>query len=512
MRRIFDRVRHLRTSRAALRSYAPAVGFALSVTVGQFVVWFGGEIWSALVLALIGAAILLARGVRMAGSLVGVVVGIITAYPHLYGRMRVLESQDVVVLGEIDGTPRRSKPGEVTFELRSLGHPEPFRLRCRAIDLPWRNVADLEDGDVVAVRGSVRAVSRPQDPFSWEAWLWRNGVDGECKARYVSTPFERRPSVMQQIRQALVARVRERVGDERGTALLLSMALGFQDILSPTVEGAFRGLGLTHLLVVSGYQVSLVFGLVVAVASLLGSRLSLGRLGRVWVLASAIVLSSLYVLLIGAEMSAVRALIAAGCVCAHLLTETGARFAQRWGVALLVMQIIWPWCALEIGVLLTFSALLGIGIGMQLGAGRKLRTCVWVTVCAWLCTSCVMVLWSGSFSVVSVLLNFVLAGPWSMLNCAVGLVGLALVVAGIPGGVASVRVVSWINVALSEWLIYLHDLPYMSFNLHGAWAILLAALLSASVLTLGYASCSSWLFPVRLRTGGSTSPMKEVRS
>ncbi len=497
MRFISDRVRHLRTSRATLRSYAPAVGFALSVTVGQFVVWFGGEIWSALVLALMGAVILLARGRGIAGSLMGVVVGILTAYPELYGRTQVVESPDVVVLGEIQGTPRRSKPGEVTFELRSLGHSEPFRLRCRAIDLPWRNVADLEDGDVVAVRGSVRAGSRSRDPFSWEAWLWRSGVDGECKARYVSTPFERSPSVVQQIRQAFVARVRERVGDERGSALLLSMALGFQDILSPTVEGAFRGLGLTHLLVVSGYQVSLVFGLVVAVSSLLGSRLSLGRLGRSWVLATAIVLSSLYVLLIGAEMSAVRALIAAGCVCAHLLTETGARFAQRWGVALLVMQIVWPWCALEIGVLLTFSALLGIGIGMQLGAGRKLLTCVWVTVCAWLCTSCVMVLFSGSFSLVSVLLNFVLAGPWSMLNCAVGLVGLALLVAGIPGGVTSVRAVSWINVALSEGLIYLHDLPYMSFELEGWWRVLVSALLLLSVLALGCRGCQPWLLKQR---------------
>jgi ComEC/Rec2-related protein len=492
-----DRIRMLITGRAVLRSYAPAVGCALSVAVGQLLVWLVGEVWSALALAVVGCLLLTPWGVGRGGIALGVVVGILTAYPELYGRTQVLESEDTVVLGEIVGSPRRPKPGEVNFELQSVGHPKPFRLRCRAIDLPWRNVADLQGGDRVAIRGSVRAVSRPRDPFSWEGWLWRSGIDGECKARYVSAPFDRSPSVVQRMRESILASVRERAGDDRGSALFLSMALGFHDILSPTVEDAFRVLGLTHLLVVSGYQVSLVFGLVVAVSSYLGSRLLLGRFVRMWVLASAILVSLLYVLLIGAEMSAVRALIAAGCVCAHLLTETGARFAQRWGVALLVMQIIWPWCALEIGVLLTFSALCGIGIGMQLGGDRKLPTFLWVTVCAWLCTSCVVVLWSGSFSVVSVLLNVVLAAPWSTLNCAVGLVGLVLLMTGLPGGAEIVRGVSFVNISVSKGLLYLRDLPHVSFELEGTWRVLISVLLIVSALTLGYRGSMPWLLKRR---------------
>jgi hypothetical protein len=148
------------------------------------------------------------------------------------------------------------------------------------------------------------------------------------------------------------------------------------------------------------------------------------------------------------------------------------------------MQILWPWCVFEIGVILTFAALLGIGLGAQLGDGRPLRSYLWVTVAAWICTSLVVVLWSGSFSVVSLVLNFVLAGPWSMLNCTAGLLGLALLLANVPGGGLMLQLVSWVNVQLTEVLIALRDLPFMSFVLQGAWLGGVAAALGIALVTL----------------------------
>jgi ComEC/Rec2-related protein len=270
------------------------------------------------------------------------------------------------------------------------------------------------------------------------------------------------------------------------------MALGYHDVLSPTVEGAFQSLGLTHLLVVSGYQVSLVFGCIVTLASRIGSRLSLGRYARVLITGSGFLCAALYVLLIGAEMSAVRALIAAGCVCAHILTETGARFAQRWGIALFVMQMVWPWCILEIGVILTFAALLGIGLGVQLGEGHSVRTYLLVTVAAWVCTSLVVVCWSGSFSAMSLILNFVLAAPWSMLNCTAGILGLVLLLGNVPGGEVILHVVSWINFHLAEWLIGMRDLPFASFSLSGGLRIGASLALGSILCVLLVRSCLTW--------------------
>lgn len=475
-----------------MRSYAPAVWLALSVGMGQIAVWLCGEIWSGALAACCGLTLLVSLRFGRGFLLVGLLLGILTAYPALFSHIYLAEAPDAVILGEISSPPRRPRPGEIVFELTTIGDSKSVRLRCRAIDLPWRNAAELQEGDIVSVRGSIRPVERPLNPLSWGGWLWRNGVAGECKARFVSRALDRAPPFLSRIRAYVLDLVRDRVGDNRGSALFLSMALGYHDILSPTVEGAFQALGLTHLLVVSGYQVSLVFGLVVRLASLIGTRLSLGRHARLWIMGAAFLCALLYVLLIGAEMSAVRALIAAGCVCAHLLTETGARFAQRWGIALFVMQMVWSWCILEIGVILTFAALLGIGLGVQLGAGRQVSTYLWVTVAAWVCTSFVVVCWSGSFSVVSLLLNFLLAAPWSMLNCTAGFVGLLLLLANIPGGAWILQVVSWVNFYLAELLIYMRDLPLMSFALEGAWRVAVSLALGASLSSLLLWSALTW--------------------
>jgi predicted membrane metal-binding protein len=124
------------------------------------------------------------------------------------------------------------------------------------------------------------------------------------------------------------------VEDERGVSLLLSMALGYRDVLSPSVEQAFSSLGLTHLLVVSGYQVSMVFGFVMAIAVMLVPRASVFRYWREGCTAIGLMVASVYVVLIGAEMSAARALIAAAFVCAERVCESRSGFAQRWSVAL----------------------------------------------------------------------------------------------------------------------------------------------------------------------------------
>ena len=359
--------RHL----SKLRAYAPALPLALLCMVGQaavwFLGWFLGDEESAIAVAAVGMA--LCWRARWGGGflLAGLIPGIVSAYaaliaPSWHPPVTIQHHVGYPVIGRVAGTPRRANPGEVIFELDS----DRGRLRCRAVDLPWRNASRLEHGDTIAIRGELEHVSRSLNPFSWKAWLWRGGISAECKARFVSRALRVDRPIMARFREWVRHRVDEEVGDTRGGALLLSMSLGYHDVLSQPVEQAFKRLGLTHLLVVSGYQVSLVFGVVMALGRIIGCVLPpIRRLGLV-VTSGAFALAGAYVLCIGAEMSAMRALIAAASLSAGLVVETGSRFAQRWGVALLIMLLVWPWCFFEIGVILTFSALMGIGFGATL--------------------------------------------------------------------------------------------------------------------------------------------------
>jgi competence protein ComEC len=261
------------------------------------------------------------------------------------------------------------------------------------------------------------------------------------------------------------------------------MALGFQDLISVPVERAFQRLGLTHLLVVSGYQVSLMFAFVVFLAQTLvrGSGV-VGRYSRIIANLAAFLAACGYVVCIGLEMSAVRALLAAACITAQLCSERETSFAQRWGVALLGMQLVWPWCTFEIGVILTFAALFGIGLGLRFGAGAKLRTFILVNVAVWATTTLVIVAWRGNFSLLSLLVNLVVAAPWSMANCTLGIVGLCGTLVGVPGATYILKCIVWLNSFLSSSVVSLSESAYSGWELEGGLRVVVFCVLAIGVL------------------------------
>jgi competence protein ComEC len=243
------------------------------------------------------------------------------------------------------------------------------------------------------------------------------------------------------------------------------MALGYRDVLSPSLEQTFSTVGLTHLLVVSGYQVSMVFGVVIAIAVRWIPRNSAFRFWREGCAVLGLLVASLYVVIIGAEMSAVRALIAAAFVCSQRLCESRGGFGQRWSVALLLMQLLSPYCLFDIGVILTFTALAGIGVGATIGGQRKILTWIMVTVSVWLFTSVVVVVWSGSFSLLGIPLNLFVAAPWSALNCTIGLVSLVGALLDIPGMHFALDLVALVNSAVSEVLLWIAQTHFAGWKL-----------------------------------------------
>ena len=437
----------------SLRTLAPALPIAIAVFIGQMSVWFLPGVWPAVFLVVGG--VLLASLPRIGRCwLLGVVLGIATGIVRVVLHPAEWGSTDGQVLVRIEGRPTRRVPGEVTFVGREVLGKSARALRCRSVDLPWRHGSELEQGDVVWVRGSIVPLVRPLNPFSWDGWLWRQGVSGEMKTLFVSRPFKREESVVDALRRKIRDLVLTATDDSRGGALFLSMALGERDVLSSHVENAFKGVGMSHLLVVSGYQVSLIFGVVfglcMQIRKVFGANIYLRNIAT-W---CSFGCCFGYVVLVGAEMSSVRALVAAGCLCVALVIDRSHRFAQRWATALLLMQVIYPWALCEVGVVLTFAALAGIGMGGTLGGRRLLATYAWVNVSVWMMTSTVTLLWNGSISVWGVVLNLVLAAPWSIWNCAVGGAALLLAATSPTHGSSLLWLVAWLNEVVVQAILW----------------------------------------------------------
>jgi competence protein ComEC len=267
------------------------------------------------------------------------------------------------------------------------------------------------------------------------------------------------------------------------------MAFGFRDVLSSPVEGMFSSLGLSHLLVVSGYQVSLVFGVVFAVVTRGASMMFPVLATRNVATSVSFVVASLYVVVVGSEMSALRALIAAACLCAALLLDRRHGFFQRWAVALLIMELVWTWAFFEIGVLLTFAALAGIGMGSILGGRSRFGSTVWVGVCVWLLTSAIVVMWSGTFSAIGVVLNLFLAGPWSVLNCTVGVVGILLHAVRLWPGREILSFVAFCNEEITEVLFFVSRSLGSSTELEGAPRLMVSLIFSLAACVCIVAAC-----------------------
>jgi ComEC/Rec2-related protein len=430
-----------------IQQHCPALPFALSVALGQTIAWFLLAPESQCLLVLLGV-LAVALGRRTPALVTGAVLGLCSGWWAAEQRVGVLSAPDVQIIGVVEEEPRHPRTGEVVFVVRVpalAGHP---RIRCRAVELPWRNVADIARGDTVWIRGPLEAVSRPFNPFSWEGRLYRRSISGEISARWVSQPISRAPGMISRLRGAISSAVEERYGDRRGAALFLSMGFGFQDRLSSFLEDAFKALGLTHLLVVSGYQVSLVFGFCSWGVTLLMTSLRMGSHVRRLVTALSFSVAALYVVVVGAEMSALRALIAAACVGAAFVWEHASRFSQRLGVALLLLELMSPWAFFDLGVQLTFAALTGIGIGTVLGGSSSWKTYCWIAVSTWSFTSGVLHLWGASLSLTGVLFNICLASVWSVINCVGGTVGFVLLLLGGDSASAILDAVVLIN----EWI------------------------------------------------------------
>lgn len=460
---------------ACCRTQAPALLVALWTGAGQILAWFLGMHECLAVVALC-AFLLVATPRGWRGSLAGLLLGVLSALGAIVNHPEGEEGSDVSVLARIEDAGRRSTPGRVTFLASNQLREGAPLLHLSAIELPWRNAASLNKGDVVWVRGAAETVEREGAPWSWEGYLWRRGVSTTFRARYVSRPVvEGGSGVLQNARDWVQRRTTELLGERRGGALFLSMALGYRDVLSSYLEGAITKVGLTHLLVVSGYQVSMVFAVVfvplAAVARLLAPLASLR--GKVALVALGI--TALYVMFIGAEVSATRALIAAACLCAEAIAESGRRFSQRLGVALLFVQLLWPWALLEIGVQLTFAALIGIGIGRVLGAGSWLKTFLWVQISVWLATGTIVVAWSGNVSWASLPLNLLVAPLWSAWNCVVGVAAFLLAATELPLGREIFTVVAWVNELLAAGLLRVSETGAGGFEAQGSTRIALAA-------------------------------------
>lgn len=206
-------------------------------------------------------------------------------------------------------------------------------------------------GDLVRAEGSLQV---PDDRDFLDA-IHAKGVAVTLRASRVER-LDGSPHTFVRATQAVrstMARSIEAVFPAREAGLLMGLALGDDSQLDDGVERDFKATGLTHLLVVSGGNVAMVLGPVLAVVTMLG-------LPRVVQVSTGLATVAFIVVLTGAEPSVMRAGAMAALTLVGLLLGRARSTAVVLSGAVLVLLILQPVLVRSIGFQLSVTATAGM--------------------------------------------------------------------------------------------------------------------------------------------------------
>lgn len=321
-------------------------------------------------------------------------------------------------------------------EVESVRYPVPGRViasfitnhgkyECRGKDLPWRNTSHLRAGDHVFLFGTFKKIKLTKNPFTYDSTLFHRGNVGTCKILFASSSQPHERTLIVKIRSWLYAKVSELPFSYDVKGLILGMTIGDTTDLTNAVSTVFKNTGLFHLLVVSGFQLVLIFAILKKISSqiLIHTSLSL-KAKRVVAHSAAFLVVCFYCELCGDSLATERALVSLGIATLFSLTERRATIFSVTLITFVITLLINPSVLFLPSFHLTFAALFGLCVGklIKVKAGGGIMPVLTAT----LSTSVVSYLWFGGGTYLSPVFNLIFSPLFSCFTTLGGLLSLLL--------------------------------------------------------------------------------------
>jgi len=383
-------------------------------------------------------------------------------------------AQTITVQGEIDTPPRLTRKQKVQFwldvtqvsEITSdessaiAGQPVTGKLY---VTVPLLQGTGLTTGQVVAVTGTPYKPKSAENPggFDFEQYLKRQGGFAGLTGTQIDFPQGegRSPWGWWLIRERIVQSQVRWLGVPEGP-LLSAMVMGRNGVdLSYDVQDQFSRAGLAHALAASGFQVSLLVGVMLTLTQKLPNRARL-------VLGIGVLM--LYTGLTGIQPSVLRAAVMGTAALIALTTERKVRPLSSILLAasiLLLVNPLWIW---DLGFQLSFLATLGLIVTVPPLTQRldwlppAIATLVAVPLAAYLWTLPLQLYAFGVVSPYSILLN-VLATPLITLISIGGMVSALAALVWSTAGSALAAVLYYPLYGLIFLAKFCNQLPGNSF-------------------------------------------------
>ncbi|MEB3886155.1 ComEC/Rec2 family competence protein [Lyngbya sp. CCY1209] len=269
----------------------------------------------------------------------------------------------ITVRGKVEGSPRLTRSGNTQFWLRTreineitstqspieVSKPVSGKLY---VTVPVLQGTGLHPNETVAVTGTLYTPQAALNPggFDFRRYLARRGAFAGMYGRYL-VQKEEQAWGWWRVRQRILRAQVYRLGVPKGT-LLAGMVLGRRAVdLPPDIGDRFVEVGLAHTLAASGFHVSLLLGVILALTVGLapGLRLGIGAIALLF-----------YVGLTGGSPSVLRAALMGVAALVGLVMDRRVRpLAVLLGVA--VLLLLWnPLLIHNLGFQFSFLATFGL--------------------------------------------------------------------------------------------------------------------------------------------------------
>lgn len=231
------------------------------------------------------------------------------------------------------------------------------------VDLPWQEREGVFIGDRLRAKVKFRNFCTK----SIYSNSFRKKLDGYQSYAYLKNKESLLSS--SNLRGRLVKSTISKFGLSREVSILLAVTLGVKDYLSKEVRELFASTGTSHLLVVSGYHLGLVFSIVYGLVSA-----SLKHLSFLYYVTSikipscifALSISFLYLRLLSFTPTATRAFVALATYALIKILDRKVGSLRVFLIVAIVIVSIFPLSFLTPGFQLSFSAVLGIVLSLKI--------------------------------------------------------------------------------------------------------------------------------------------------
>jgi competence protein ComEC len=287
------------------------------------------------------------------------------------------ENQPVVVEGVLDREPEPIRDViRLYLRVERAGlegarlHPATGRVRITVL-----NPASYRIGERMQVSGRLRFPRNYGDPgeFDYESYMAREGVQATALAsrpdQIIPMGYQRAP-----LRSGIEA-VRAHIGafidaglDYPQRAEMRALIIGERGGIDRRLRDDFALTGMAHLLVISGlhlgFVASVAFVLIRLACIPFPPLLILGYANKLAAIGSGVAVSA-YAVIAGTHVSTLRALIMVLCYVGAVLADRSREVLASLALAALIVCVLMPGSAADIGFQLSFAAVLGIVLGMR---------------------------------------------------------------------------------------------------------------------------------------------------